>query len=261
MNPQDPDENHASDRTAGGMGAPAVLGMDPGPWDHVRRWLVLAPHPDDFDVVAVTLRHFAGQGAEILLDVLSGGASGVEDVFASGWEAKTTAREAEQRESCAVFGLPPQNLRFHRLAEDDGGHMADSEENRSRVHDLLNARAADGVILPHGNDSNADHRRTFRWFLAWRDARPDPPLALLVRDPKTLGMRVDLLTPYDADTAAWKAGLLRRHRSQHERNLRARGIGFDERILATDRAAAGTRGCHAAESFEMLGAHTRVSSG
>jgi hypothetical protein len=39
------------------------------------------------------------------------------------------------------------------------------------------------VILPHGNDSNADHRRAFRWFLSWRETRHSPPLALLVRDP------------------------------------------------------------------------------
>lgn len=230
---------------------PVVLGRDPGPWDQVRHWLVLAPHPDDFDVVAVTLRHFAGAGARITLEVLSGGASGVEDAFAAGWEAKTAAREAEQRESCARFGLPAAELRFHRLTEDREGHMADSAENQARVHAILDRLAPGGVILPHGNDSNADHRRTFRWFLAWRDRRPDPPLALLVRDPKTLGMRVDLLCPYDAATAGWKAALLRCHRSQHERNLRTRGIGLDERILASERTAGAPFGFAAAESFEV----------
>jgi len=231
---------------------PFVLGSDAGPWDRVRHWLVLAPHPDDFDVVAVTLRHFSEGGARITLEVLSGGASGVEDVFVQGWEAKTAAREAEQRESCARFGLPANHLRFHRLAEDSEGHMADTPANQTRVHRLLEGAAADGVVLPHGNDSNADHRRTFRWFQAWRDARPDPPLALLVRDPKNLGMRVDLLAPYDSKAAAWKAGLLLCHRSQNDRNLRSRGIGFDERILGPDRAAGSPYGFEAAESFEVL---------
>jgi LmbE family N-acetylglucosaminyl deacetylase len=230
--------------------SPVVLGSDCGPWDKVRRWLVLAPHPDDFDVVAVTLRHFAGAGAEITLEVLSGGASGVEDDFASGWEAKTAAREAEQRESCGMFGLPAAALHFHRLSEDAEGHMADISGNQARVHALLDARSPDGVILPHGNDSNADHRRTFRGFQAWCETRPNPPLALLVRDPKNLGMRVDLITPYEAETAAWKAALLRCHRSQHERNLRSRGIGFDERILGPERAAGSAFGFHAVESFE-----------
>lgn len=231
---------------------PSVLGVDSGPWDGVRRWLVLAPHPDDFDVVAATLRHFGRSGADITLEVLSGGASGVEDAFAAGWEAKTAAREAEQRGSCAMFGQPAGKLRFHRLPEDETGHMADSAENRAHVRALLDAHSPDGVILPHGNDSNADHRRTFRWFLSWCGTRPNPPTALLVRDPKNRGMRVDLITPYDAETTAWKAALLRCHRSQHERNLRSRGIGFDERILAPERAAAAPYGFHAVESFECL---------
>jgi LmbE family N-acetylglucosaminyl deacetylase len=218
----------------------------------VCHWLVLAPHPDDFDVVAVTMRHFARSGADITLEVLSGGASGVEDAFATGWEAKTAAREAEQLASCARFGLLPGHVRFHRLSEDAAGHMEDSGENRAQVHRLLDACSPDGVILPHGNDSNADHRRTFRWFKQWRDSREHPPPALLVRDPKNLGMRVDLITPYDAADAAWKAALLRCHRSQHERNLRSRGIGFDERIIAPDRQAAEAFGFHAVESFECL---------
>ncbi|MBN8459483.1 MAG: PIG-L family deacetylase [Verrucomicrobia bacterium] len=233
------------------VGKPAVLGVDSGPWENVGRWLVLAPHPDDFDVVAVTLRRLADAGAGIALEVLSGGASGVEDGFANGWEAKTAAREEEQRESCELFGPPGIEPRFHRLKEDAEGHIADGEENRMRVHDILNSNMPDGVILPHGNDSNADHRRTFRWFRAWCDSRPSPPLALLVRDPKNLGMRVDLVTPYDAASAVWKGALLRCHRSQHARNLRSRGIGFDERILAPDREAGEALGFAAAECFEI----------
>ena len=233
-------------------GQPRVLGRDPGPWDAVRRWLVLAPHPDDFEVVAITMRHFFRSDSDITLEVLSGGASGVEDAFAADWETKTSTREMEQRESCAIFGLPAEKLCFHRLLEDASGHMADSVENQAHVHALLDAHLPDGVILPHGNDSNADHRRTFRWFRSWRDAQANPPLALFVRDPKNLGMRVDLITPYDKESAAWKAGLLRCHRSQHERNLRTRGIGFDERILAPERAAAAPYGFHAVESFEYF---------
>ena len=231
---------------------PRVLGCDPGPWDLVRRWLVLAPHPDDFDVVAVTLRHFALRGDEIRLDVLSGGASGVEDAFVSGWEAKTLAREEEQRESCALFGLPAGNLRFHRLSEDVAGHMAENARNRARVHEILDRHLPEGVILPHPHDSNADHRRTFRWFFSWYATRQDPPLTLLARDPKNLGMRVDLVTPYDEESAGWKAALLRCHRSQHERNLRTRGIGFDERILAPEREAAIPLGWGAVECFGQL---------
>jgi LmbE family N-acetylglucosaminyl deacetylase len=228
---------------------PALLGTDSGPWDSVRHWLVLAPHPDDFDVVAITLRHFKLAGARISLEVLSGGASGVEDAFATPWEAKTAAREIEQLESCLQFGLPAEQIHFHRLQEDAEGHMADTLENEACIHALLNSIQADGVVLPHGNDSNADHRRTFRWFQSWSNQQATPPLALFVRDPKNLGMPINLITAYHPEQAAWKASLLRCHRSQQQRNLRTRGFGFDERILAAERAAATNFGLHAIESF------------
>ena len=231
---------------------PAGLGRHPGPWDSVKHWLVLAPHPDDFDVAAITLKYLQDQGARISLEVLSGGASGVEDTFANDWEAKTAARESEQRNSCALFGLPSNALRFRRLAEDADGCMADIPENQSRVHALLDCKKPDGVILPHGNDSNADHRRTFRWFQSWRIKQAKQPLALFVRDPKNLGMKVDLITPYNAQQAAWKAKLLRCHRSQHDRNLQTRSIGFDERILGPERAAGESFGFHAVECFEWM---------
>ena len=54
-------------------------------------------------------------------------------------------------------------------------------------------------------------------------------------DPKTIRIQHHLVVPFDAGAARWKAGLLREHKSQHERNLESRGIGFDERILRTNR--------------------------
>jgi LmbE family N-acetylglucosaminyl deacetylase len=230
----------------------ARFGIDAGPWDAPRRWLVLAPHPDDFEVVAVTMRRLQEKGCELFVDVLTGGASGVEDAFAEGWEAKTAAREEEQRESCRRFGLPDNSLRFHRLPEDEQGHMRDDRGNESRVRAILDRVGPEAVVLPHGRDSNADRRRTFRFFECWRNGREAKPLALLVRDPKTLGMRLDLVTVFDEEKAAWKAELLRCHRSQHERNLRSRGIGFDERILGMNREIGGEVGEAYAEGFALL---------
>ena len=232
---------------------PAVLGRDAGLLHGVRRCLVLAPHPDDFDVVAVTLRHLADAGVELYLEVLTSGASGVEDAFAEGWSGKTLAREAEQRESCRIFGLSEERMRFHRLAEDEHGHMETGPENESRVWAILDRIAPDAVILPHGTDSNADHRRTFRMFEGWASKRGSGTLALLVRDPKTLEMKLDLITPFSREEASWKAEMLRCHRSQHERNLRSRGIGIDERILQVNRdiAEEACSGEEYAEGFEL----------
>jgi len=231
----------------------AILGRDDGPWQRVRRWLVLAPHPDDFDIVAVTLRRLEKEGAELFLEVLTGGASGVEDVFAATWEEKTTAREAEQLAACRLFGLEEVRIRFHRLAEDEEGHMIENRENEDRVRAILDRVGADGVILPHGSDSNADHRRTFRIFDDWAREQRRPVLALLVRDPKTLGMRLDLVTPFGEEEVEWKAEMLRCHASQHERNLRSRGHGLDERILRVNRGVAEEAGIgeEFAEGFEV----------
>src|SRR5690606_3631968 len=76
------------------------------------RLAVLAPHPDDFDAIAVTLQHFARRGWAIQLAVLTTGASGVEDGYRGVRSAqdKAAVREVEQRASCAAFGLPPENL-------------------------------------------------------------------------------------------------------------------------------------------------------
>lgn len=214
---------------------------------------MLAPHPDDFDVVAVTLRHLSDAGVELYLEVLTSGASGVEDDFAEGWSGKTLAREAEQRESCRIFGLPEERIRFHRLAEDAHGHMVSGPENELRVRAILDRITPDAVILPHGSDSNADHRRTFRMFDGWAKKRESDTLALLVRDPKTLEMKLDLITPFSRGEAEWKAELLRCHRSQHERNLRSRGIGIDDRILQVNREIAAEAGSSVehAEGFEV----------
>lgn len=231
----------------------AIFGRNPGPWDEPRRWLVLAPHPDDFEAVAVTLRRLAEAGCELWLEVLTGGASGVEDAFIAGWEDKTLAREAEQRESCRAFGLPDDRLRFHRFAEDDDGHMLDNDENAGRVRAILERVGPEGVVLPHGNDSNADHRRTARYFHQWAVGCGQRVVALFVRDPKTLGMRLDLVVPFGQPEAAWKGALLRCHRSQHERNLRSRGHGLDTRILDVNRAIAAEAGLADpfAEGFEV----------
>ena len=78
--------------------------------------------------------------------------------------------------------------------------------------------------------------------------------ACLNQDAKTQAMRSDLCTPFDAETASWKAQLLRHHRSQQQRNLRTRGSGFDERVLQLNRNAAADLGLAApyAEVFELM---------
>ncbi len=217
--------------------------------------LVLAPHPDDFDAVAVTLRAFRDRGNEIRLSVLSPSSSGVEDAFCSPPtpENKAFTREQEQRESCGIFGLPAERLEFLRLLEDESGHLYDGEENYGRLSLHLQRIRPDLVLMPHWNDTNAGHRAAFRLLRRFTRHADRPAAVLLNRDPKTLEMKPDLFTVFGDEDARWKAALLRCHLSQHQRNLNTRGFGLDERILRVNREAAALLPRHPpyAEVFEV----------
>ena len=76
--------------------------------------LVLAPHPDDFDAIAVTLKIFRDNGNHIELAVISGAESGVEDSFCEKHPgmSKAEIRELEQSASCKFFGLTESQSHF-----------------------------------------------------------------------------------------------------------------------------------------------------
>ncbi len=216
----------------------------------------MAPHPDDFDCVAVTLRLLHENGSIIHLAVLTSGASGVEDAYVgcSATSAKARVREAEQAASCAFFGLPRNRLRFLHLAEDEAGHLADNIANEQTVLNVLNCWRPQFVFMPHGNDPNLAHRRAHAMVRRCLATQRSTATLLLNRDPKTLGMREDLFVLFDERRAEWKRELLRFHDSQQARNLRTRGGGFDARILdnnAKVAANAGVRGPYA-EVFEVV---------
>ena len=219
------------------------------------RLLVLAPHPDDFDEIGVTMRFFRDNGNPIYVAVISSGASGVEDSFCSPptKEKKTAVRQKEQAESCSFFGLPASHLTFLRLQEDPAGHPFDSRENFERIQRHFLDVRPDMVFLPHGNDTNAGHQRTYAAFEKIASGTNYPITALLNKDPKTISMRSDLFTVFGDEEAQWKARLLGFHRSQHQRNLNTRRIGFDERILSLNRQIARSYAEHAgyAESFQI----------
>ena len=260
--------------------------------DLPRSWriLVLAPHPDDFESVGVALRRFHERGHPLDLLVLSSSANGVEDSFcdpptpagvpgsargpssarlargyspqASGEpkarpltaEAKAALREDEQRAGCRFFGLPEDRLAFLRLRVTwPGGYLAEEEENFTALERVAVGFGFDLAVLPHGNDTNPDHRLTYGWWRRLAASAGRSTAALLFRDPKTVALREDIVLPFDEALAAWKGELLRFHRSQHRRNLNTRGHGFDERILRVNReSAARLRTAEPyAETFEL----------
>ena len=207
---------------------------------HDMRLLVLAPHPDDFDEIGITLRFFRDNGNPIYVSVLTTGASGVEDTFCTPptEERKAMVREQEQRRSCQFFGLRDTHLDFMRLSEDHDGHLLKSHENVEQIRRCVHEIRPTIVCLPHGNDSNACHRRTCAMFMRVASEAGFPLAAFFDRDPKTISMRYDLYTAFGSEEAEWKATLLRFHSSQHQRNLNTRGKGFDERILEVNRQIA-----------------------
>lgn len=200
------------------------------------RVTVLAPHPDDFDAIGVTLRRLQLNGNSIHLGVVTSGASGVDSLDCPDPAQRGLLREREQRASMCFFGLPADYLSFLRLTEDAGGHPEESDENLALVRVFLLRARPDLIFLPHPNDTNPGHVRTYALFRRAVLEEPLSQIALLNRDPKTIAMRSDLYTFFREDEAAWKSRLLLHHHSQHQRNLRQRGHGFDERILRVNRA-------------------------
>ena len=213
--------------------------------------LVLAPHPDDFDAIAVTLKLFKENGNHIELAVVSGAASGVEQRFCLKHPGltKEEIREKEQLASCSFFGLDSKHVSFLRLDEDENGDPELSDDNISILQEYLQKIQPEIIFMPHWNDSNPGHQRTYKMYKKthWKAT------VYLNYDPKTLKMRNDLYTFFDEEEAEWKSKMLRLHKSQHERNLRTRGYGFDERVLQINRLIAMENACGVpyAEVFEV----------
>ncbi len=219
------------------------------------RLAVLAPHPDDFDAVAITLKYLHKNGNHIDVAVLTSAASGVEDGFNGNFTdaEKASTRIQEQRNSCKFFGLPGECLQFLYLTEGEDGHMTDTPENIELIRQFLATTKPDIVLMPHGNDTNLDHQRTYLFYKRIIAEEETPLMAWLIRDPKTIEMRDDIYTIFGGKEASWKAEMLRHHLSQHQRNLNTRGHGFDDRILNVNKEIAKRIGEDViyAEAFEV----------
>jgi len=217
--------------------------------------LVMAPHPDDFDAIGVTMKYLSDNGNPIALGVARSG-GGIEEAYCPGFtlSEKANLREQEQRRSLRFFGLPDAAVTFLRLANDDADdQLTDAPENAAAIESFLAEKAPDIVFMPHGNDTNSGHR-AMHALVAQAARRSGRTLvALLNRDPKTVSMRMDLYMPFGREEADWKSTLMRFHDSQHQRNLRTRGHGVDERILDVNRdtARALSLAHEYAEAFEI----------
>ena len=212
------------------------------------RVLVLAPHPDDPESTAVTCRLLAEAGCDIRYTLVTMSPAGVEDSYAQRWKEgnvtslqkkKIEIRRREQICSAELFGLPHDRLTFLGMPDHEEGEPPDSRSYRAEILKHLEAVAPDIVMLPFGKDTNRTHARVFQVF---RDCAKNlvqkferPIVAMYNEDPKTLEIRSDLFVLFGKRNAEWKGTLLRTHESQQQRNIHARGKGFDERILQLNR--------------------------
>lgn len=205
--------------------------------------LILAPHPDDFDAIGITLRRFQDNGNPISLAVISSGASGVENSYlrnAGDSSVKALIREREQYESTVFFGLGKDDLIFLRAEEDENGDIQENEVNLRLIADCLKKVEPDIVFMPHWNDTNAGHCRSYKLAKKTMAETTKKHLLLLNKDPKTIRMPIKLYSAFngDGEDVAWKRRLLKYHASQQQRNLNTRRYGFDERILEFNRQCA-----------------------
>ena len=208
------------------------------------RVLVLGPHPDDPESVAITCRLLMRSGCDIWYAIVSMSPSGVEDEYAqrrqtsdsiSLQDKKIEIRRREQTRAAQMFGLTLDRLVFLCIEEDEN---VDSPENQARIKNHLESVAPDIVIMPIGKDTDPIHAWVYKVFRRYaRDLTlklGKSVIALYNEDPKTIEIRKDLLILFGEEGADWKGALLRTHDSQQQRNIRNRGMGFDERILRTN---------------------------
>ena len=164
------------------------------------RILVLGPHPDDFDAIGVTLRFFKENGNAIDVGVVRTG-SGVEDSYChrATHAERIRIREKEQQRSCRFFGLPDACLTFLDFEGNPGADPEATDEKQDLLGEFILSRRPDIVFLPHGNDTNSAHRTMYAFFKGIASRAGHPIVAFLIRDPKTIAMRVDLYTEFDKE--------------------------------------------------------------
>jgi len=208
-------------------------------WPKGLKILVLAPHPDDFDAIGVTLKFFHESGQTIYVAVSVTG-SGIDEEYGVGMslDDKRHLRIKEQKDSIRFFGLPENRLTFLYLNNEKDDQLAEDTQNKTALSELIHQIKPDLVFSPHGNDTNRAHRAMYA-LVSQIALEINWPMALMLnRDAKTLDMRTDFYLAFDESEAQWKGKLLRFHDSQQQRNLKTRGYGFDERVLRLNRAIA-----------------------
>ena len=168
--------------------------------------------------------------------------SGIDKVYGAGMTQaeRTRLRVMEQTGSFGYLGLQEGSYRFLALDNAADDQVADTAGNRQILEKIVRDIRPDMLFMPHGNDTNRAHRAMYAMMKTIAASVEWPVAMMMNSDVKTVEMRKDFYLAFDERQAQWKSRLLRYHDSQHQRNLRDRGYGFDERVLSLNhRTAAG----------------------
>jgi len=132
------------------------------------RILAISAHPDDVELLcAGTLAHYATQGAEVTVAVLTNGELGSRTLS----RAETArVRQAEAERAARVLGA---NLLW--LGQQDG-FLFDNSETRLLVIDALRQAQPDVVFAHHPDDYHPDHRAAGQLTNAARLLSREPAL-------------------------------------------------------------------------------------
>ncbi len=129
---------------------------------HVRRLLVIAPHPDDEAVAAWALmRRLRARGATVEVLVVSDG--GASHPGSQRWPRPrlVAERRRETRRVLRPIGITPLAIRF--LGLPDGGLGAPASRLPHALRRaLLSRRAPDLIIAPIAEDAHEDHAAVAR---------------------------------------------------------------------------------------------------
>ena len=219
--------------------------------------LVLCPHPDDFDVAAVTLKQLHQAGSDIRVAIaptFSGILDSFYDVPTSNLE-KIKTRNQEQRNSIKFFGLDDSKVEFfpNDCDLDGNGEWKYSESNRALVGEYLLKHSPDAIFIPHPNDANPAHSAMYKILSECLTKTPLTVDIFKQMDPKTVSLKIDQFVEITPKDAEWKTALFNHHKTQDHRNKTTRGISLAERILASNKAIAETHNlsCAMAEAFEI----------
>lgn len=223
------------------------------------RVLAVGAHPDDVELLcAGSLAHYAAQGAELTIAILTNGALGST---AHSPERTASIRRAESEHAACVLGAE-----LIWLGKPDG-FLFDDSATRTDMVDVLRKARPHVVFTHHSRDYHPDHRATGQLVNAARLLAREPALvtahtpldcvpALFFMDTfMSVGAPAPDLWVDVTSTFSMKEAMLREHVSQNERR---RSNGKPD-FLATMRQQAATRGSEVdveyAEAFYLSHSH------